>query len=194
MLMVDMRSTVLSEAEKLIRTCGYAGFSYADIAATIGITKASIHHYFPTKEKLVATAIEVYRARYAEAFDQIEAGHSHALDRIDAYGRLYLAGLDQDLGCLCAALAIERDTLSEGLREATATFFKDHLDWLERTYVDGLSKGQVSDHLEAAHAAKLILSMLEGALLIERVLDKRDGFEASLGALRNTLSCVCSRR
>jgi len=192
--MNDMRATVLSEAEKLIRTCGYAGFSYADISASVGITKASIHHHFPTKQKLVATAIEIYRSRYAEAFRQIEADHSHALDRIDAYGRLYLMGLDQDLGCLCAALAIERDTLPEGLRAATAAFFKEHLDWLGQTYADGLSRGQVSRHLEAQHAAKLILSVLEGALLVERVLDKRDGFVACLRSLRNTLSCVCSSR
>lgn len=31
---------------------GYSAFSYTDISEAIGIRKASIHHYFPTKAGL----------------------------------------------------------------------------------------------------------------------------------------------
>ncbi|UMO89950.1 TetR/AcrR family transcriptional regulator [Pectobacterium sp. PL64] len=31
---------------------GYSSFSYADFATKIGISKASIHHHFPSKEML----------------------------------------------------------------------------------------------------------------------------------------------
>ncbi len=184
----DTRSALLREAEKLIRTRGYAGFSYADLSASVGISKASIHHHFRTKELLAISTLDAYRARYAAAFLQIEADHSDALNRIDAYGRLYLNGLDQSMGCLCAALAVERETLPESLHSATTAFFRAHLLWLVSVYRGGLAKKQVSDRLDPEAAAQLVLSVLEGALIIERVLDTKEGFETALHSLVNTLA------
>ncbi|MCP5910237.1 TetR/AcrR family transcriptional regulator, partial [Klebsiella pneumoniae] len=47
-------------AQSLVVAGGYNGFSYADIAVSIGIRKASIHHHFPTKADLVASLIDRY--------------------------------------------------------------------------------------------------------------------------------------
>ncbi|WP_425273146.1 TetR/AcrR family transcriptional regulator [Pseudomonas lactucae] len=49
---MSTRSDLLSSAEILLRTKGYAAFSYADLAAEIGIKKASIHHHFQPRKAL----------------------------------------------------------------------------------------------------------------------------------------------
>jgi len=41
-------------AEAHIRRAGYAGFSFRDLAAEIGIKSASVHHHFPTKATMAA--------------------------------------------------------------------------------------------------------------------------------------------
>ena len=46
------RSRILDVAERLVQTRGFNGFSYADIAAEVGITKASLHYHFATKAEL----------------------------------------------------------------------------------------------------------------------------------------------
>jgi TetR/AcrR family transcriptional repressor of nem operon len=51
-------------------------------------------------------------------------------ERIAAYGRLYLGGVEQGLGCLCAALAIEGEALPERLRRDIVAFFRKHLAWM----------------------------------------------------------------
>ncbi|WP_197421581.1 TetR/AcrR family transcriptional regulator [Sphingobium sp. CCH11-B1] len=186
--MTDTRSTLLEEAERLIRTRGYAGFSYADLSQAVGITKASIHHHFPTKETLVETALGRYRERYDLAFPEIEKAHSHAVDRIVAYGRLYLASVNEGTGCLCAALAAERDGISPKLADAVTLFFRDHLDWLERIVTEGRGSGEISERLDVAETARLILSSLSGALMVERLLGGARGFEQVLAALRKTLA------
>ena len=43
------RSRILDVAEQLVQTRGFNGFSYADISAELGITKASLHYHFATK-------------------------------------------------------------------------------------------------------------------------------------------------
>ena len=79
--MIDTKTTLLLEAETLIRTRGYSGFSYADLAEIVGIRKASIHHHFPTKESLVAATLEGYRDRYARNLARIEADHADVRPR-----------------------------------------------------------------------------------------------------------------
>lgn len=185
--MTDTRTTLLTEAEGLIRTRGYAGFSYADLSSIAGITKASIHHHFPTKEALAAAVIDGYASRYGEALEEIEEQHANALDRITAYGDLYLRGANQDFGCACGAIAVERDALPEGLRRSAARFFERHLEWLRGVYAMGRKNGEVDSRLSPPQAARMILSTLEGAITIERLLSGGKGFAETLSALRQSL-------
>lgn len=184
----DTKTALLQNAEILVRRRGYSGFSYADLSDVVGIKKASIHHHFPTKEQLVVSVLEIYRSKYAVGLVQIKERHSHALDRISAYGRLYLTGVDQNLGCLCAALAAELETLPESLRTGTALFFKEHIDWLEGVYSEGLSRAEVRERLKPKEAARLIITALEGALMMERMIAGRSGFKLTLRAIVESLS------
>ncbi|MCA8089277.1 TetR/AcrR family transcriptional regulator, partial [Burkholderia cenocepacia] len=55
---VGTRDALVQAGEGLMRSMGYAAFSYADLAETVGIRKASIHHHFPTKEDLGVAIVE----------------------------------------------------------------------------------------------------------------------------------------
>ncbi|GLS42333.1 TetR/AcrR family transcriptional regulator [Methylobacterium brachythecii] len=185
--MRDTRSELLMQAEALVRGRGYSGFSYADLADAVGIRKASIHHHFRTKEDLAIALVAAYDARYDEALAAILQGHSDGVARIEAYGRLYLSGVEQGLGCLCAALAVELDTLPETLRRDIARFFDKHIAWLERVLAEGMSDGSIRASVEPAASARMVVATLEGALLLERLLAGSEGFASSLRALGDSL-------
>jgi TetR/AcrR family transcriptional repressor of nem operon len=55
-------TAILDVAEQLAQTRGYNGFSYADVAAHLGVTKASLHYHFPPKAELGCALISRYRA------------------------------------------------------------------------------------------------------------------------------------
>ncbi|KQP26555.1 TetR/AcrR family transcriptional regulator [Methylobacterium sp. Leaf100] len=185
--MRDTRAELLLQAEPLIRGRGYSGFSYADLAAVVGIRKASIHHHFPTKADLALALVGAYDARYDTALAAILAQTTDGVARIEAYGRLYLGGVEDDLGCLCAVLAVERDTLPEPVRIAVTRFFDKHIAWLEAVLADGLRDGGVRADVIPASSARLVVATLEGALLLERVLAGTTGFRETLGALCDAL-------
>ena len=186
--MSDMRNELLTSAEGLIRRRGYSGFSYADLSERVGIRKASIHYHFPTKEGLIATVLQTYRDRYMGALQRIEENFGNALDRIDAYGRLYLTGVDKGLGCLCAALSSELEILPVDLRTGTVAFFREHLAWIEKVYQMGRQNAEVNASLDDLQAARIVVSSLEGALMMERLLDGSAGFEITMKAIRTSLS------
>ena len=72
---ITTKAALLSYAETQMRSKGYSAFSYADLAAKVGIRKASIHHHFPTKECLGAELINDYIARFNETLLSIEIMH-----------------------------------------------------------------------------------------------------------------------
>ena len=70
---MSTRALLLNEAEALLRTRGYAAFSYADLAERVGIRKASIHHHFRTKEELGVSLIDAYLVKFKAA--RLEFSH-----------------------------------------------------------------------------------------------------------------------
>ncbi len=186
--MRDTRAELLLQAETLVRARGFAGFSYADLAGAVGIRKASIHHHFPTKADLGAALVAAYAARYAAALDAIRAGIPDGPGRIAAYGRLYLGGVEQGLGCLCAALAVEGDAIPERLRRDIVRFFEGHLVWLEAVLREGRADGSLRAGQDPAIGARFVVATLEGALLMERLFASPAAFEGTLAALVGALS------
>lgn len=185
--MRDTRAELLLQAEILVRGRGYSGFSYADLAEAVKIRKASIHHHFPTKTDLALALVDAYDARYDAALDAVLARTRDAVARIEAYGRLYLGGVEDDLGCLCAVLAVERDTLPQAVRDGIARFFDKHIAWLEAVLAAGLADGSVRHGLAPGPTARLVVATFEGALLLERILSGAAGFRSTLSALCDSL-------
>ena len=60
---------ILDIAERLVQVRGFNGFSYADVAAELGMTKASLHYHFPGKAELGRALIVRYTERFAAALD-----------------------------------------------------------------------------------------------------------------------------
>ena len=69
----DTSSRILDIAEHLVQTRGFNAFSYADIAAALNITKASLHYHFPTKAKLGERLVERYQESFLAALARIGA-------------------------------------------------------------------------------------------------------------------------
>src|SRR5580693_9115249 len=80
---------VLDVAERLIQTRGYNGFSYADIAAELGVTKATLHFHYRTKEQLGIQIINRYRERFMEALERIGSRTRSLPAQLEAYTELY---------------------------------------------------------------------------------------------------------
>lgn len=178
------RSQLLAEAEYLIRRSGYSAFSYAHLTDKIGITKASIHYHFPTKQRLAEEVVEVAMARFAESLAGIEAAHSDARARLQCYGELFLDGFEEQLRPLCCALSAELTALPDSIHARTRAYFELHLAWLTRTVEQGCAAGQLSWPDGAGALAILILSTLEGGSLVARAMQSRAlalaGFEQVL--------------
>ena len=63
----DTAERILDVAERLVQTRGFNGFSYADIAGELGMTKAALHYHFAGKAELGEALVTRYAERFAAA-------------------------------------------------------------------------------------------------------------------------------
>ncbi len=70
---IDTQTAILDTAQELIQRVGVNAMSYADISAVVGIRKASIHYYFPTKYDLIAALLDRYNPYFLKLVDLIVA-------------------------------------------------------------------------------------------------------------------------
>lgn len=185
--MRNTRSELLSCAETLIRCRGYNGFSYADLSRAVGVRTATIHYYFPAKKDLGIQLVASYDEKYDLALKEIILASENGVDRILSYADLYLNGLEQELGCLCAVLAITPDFLPVEVQQGVRQFFKKHFLWLETVLRAGRENGSVKKDIDPTQQARLVITLLEGGLMMERMLDGATGFKSTIVALKSQI-------
>jgi TetR/AcrR family transcriptional repressor of nem operon len=164
----DSPGQILDVAERLAQTRGFNGFSYADIAAELGLTKASLHYHFPSKADLGRALIDRYTTRFAAALARIERRAVPAFHRLRRYVAIYGDVLKAGRICLCGMLAAEYTTLPGPMQDAIRAFFDVNERWLAGVLDAGRRDGSVAFEGSSADAARAITSALEGAMLLAR--------------------------
>jgi TetR/AcrR family transcriptional repressor of nem operon len=186
----DTRRELLDLAETLVRTRGYNGFSYRDLAEQIGIKTASIHYHFPTKGDLGEALIENEREVFARNLAQLDAAEKDPRRRLERFIQLFQAttiGCHNRM-CLGAMLAVEQETLPDAVGQAVLRLFADNEAWLAKLLEEGRKKRQFGFKGSADTAARCLFSSLEGALLMARAFGDIRRYEASTRWIMETLT------
>jgi len=169
---------ILDVAERLVQRRGYNGFSYADVADELGITKASLHYHFASKAELGEALIERYSARFMDALQALDAAPSQPSAKLEAYAALYADVLREQRMCLCGMLAAEYQTLPPAMRAGVLRFLDDNTSWLADVLSDGRTQGTLSFDGAPVDAARAVLAGLQGAMLVARPYSDLTRFQA----------------
>jgi TetR/AcrR family transcriptional regulator, transcriptional repressor for nem operon len=188
------RARILDVAERLVQTRGFNGFSYADIAAEVGITKASLHYHFATKAELGRRLVLRYTEGFTAALQRITGTIPTALARLRAYVRLYADVLAGQRMCLCGMVAAEYGTLPGAMQEAIRTFFELNEGWLAQLLEQGSREGSVRLRVPPQEAARMLVGALEGEMLVARAYGDSQRFDAAAQLLLAQLEGEGSRR
>ena len=184
----DTATRILDSAERFVQARGYNGFSYADVASELGVTKASLHYHFASKTDLGQALISRYSERFSGALEEIDVRWSDAPARLDAYAALYAEVLRGHRMCLCGMLAAEYVTLPQPIKEGLTTFFDLNQAWLQRVLEQGSADGSLRLNAPSAETARLIVSALEGAMLVARPYGEPDRFDSVVTGLLASLT------
>jgi len=181
-------SRILDVAERLVQVRGFNGFSYADVAVELQITKPALHYHFAGKADLGEALITRYASRFAAALAEIDAAGGAPSAKLAAYAGLYLQVLRDRRMCLCGMLAAEYQTLPQPMQDAVISFFDQNERWLEGVLEQGREEGSLQFAGSARDAARMVVGGLEGAMLIARPYGDIARFQAAADNLLASLA------
>jgi TetR/AcrR family transcriptional repressor of nem operon len=170
---------ILDIAERLAQTRGFNGFSYADIAAQLPVTKASLHYHFASKAELGRALIMRYQAVFVRALDAIDKESRNAQEKLQRYVALYDSVMRDDRMCLCGIFAAEYSTLPPPMQEELRRFFDANEQWLTAVLTQGREARELSFWDSPQERARVFLGALEGTMLVARSYNDVERFRAT---------------
>ncbi len=163
--MTDTKTKILDLAESLTQERGFAGFSYLDLAETIGIKSASVHYHFKSKDDLAVALVERTHEMHVKAFQDMDSTIKSPKKRLEALIEYFQGYAKNHKFCLCGMMAAEFYYVTPKAHKLLETYFSDFESWIEQQFKE-------MGHKNSKNQALSFLSALEGSLLLARL--KRD--------------------
>ena len=181
---------ILDVANALLIDRGYSAFSYADIADTVKIRKASIHHHFPTKAGLVVAVLRRHRDRISEGMKTLNAQIENPLLRIKNYFKYWEGCIEgRTLSfCIGALLGAEMTSLPDEVQSEVRLHFSMLTEWFEQTLKAGTKTRTIQFQGTVATEAQMLIAILHGAMLSARATSKCEVFGSLTQAALNRIS------
>jgi len=167
----NTKRTIMDLGESFLQEKGYNGFSYAHIAEALDVKNAAIHYHFPSKEQLVGAVIQRYRDRFQLWINNARVRDLSPQEKLNWFFSIYVdTRADNGKVCLAGSLETEFNSLPDSLRAQTEALTRELLAWLEAVLEEGRRAGVFHFGGDPAAKAAVILSSLQGALQMARVL------------------------
>lgn len=173
----DTAQRILDIAERLMQVRGYNGFSYADIAATMHLTKASLHYHFASKAELGQRLMARYSENFLAALAEIDGSGGQVREKLQRYVAIYSDVLANNRMCLCGMLAAEYATLPKPVKLEVTRFFDANEAWLCGVLEHGIRTEHLTLRSTPSDTARLVIATLEGAMMLARSYGDAARFE-----------------
>lgn len=172
--MNETNQQILHYAGSFLQCRGYNGFSYRDISQKLGIKNAAIHHYYPQKEDLVATFLEVSRHKFTANIAQIVESGGSAREQLQYYFDYALKEFDEGKSiCPPGSVMLDFEELPEKVKKQHLLLLDEILTWLSRVLKTGLEQGELNFSDPVDVRADAIFETLLGARQLSSIKGRK---------------------
>lgn len=105
---MDRKEQIVDMATELLQTRSFSSFSYQDLSERLGITKASIHHHFRSKNDPGRAVADRYHVHVKDVLNAARARHDDPWDRLDGYFGM-VTGILRSGEKICAAGSVQAE-------------------------------------------------------------------------------------
>ena len=150
---------------ELVQTRGYSAFSYQDLSDRLGITKASIHHHFPSKKDLGKAVADKYNVDVRAALAQARRKSDDPWVQLEGYFQFVLGIIKtQDRICAAGSVQSEINVVPEAMGRSMCSLVQYVIGWISKVIKNGRDSGVMDFPGTAGNQAALIFSAAQGAM------------------------------
>jgi TetR/AcrR family transcriptional regulator, transcriptional repressor for nem operon len=173
------RQRIIAAAAALFNERGFEGSSVSELMKATGLEKGGIYRHFSGKEELAAAAFDYawVAAMQARLHDLDETP-----DSVDKLKQFIANFVERQSpvpgGCPLLNTAIEVDDIETPLRDRALQALQGWRTRLQAILAAGVRKREIRKGTDAKAVATLIISSLEGALMISRLEKRREALRS----------------
>jgi len=182
------KDRIVAEAAGVFNQRGFEGSSMSDLMAATGLEKGGIYRHFSSKEELAAEAFDyawnlAFKTRTHD-LEQI----TNSVEKLKQFITNFIErGSAVPGGCPVLNTAIEADDGNPLLRDRVRKAWREWRDSLAEIVASGRKRKEIRADVDAKEVATLIISSLEGALMIARLERNKEALVAAQSHLHRYL-------
>jgi TetR/AcrR family transcriptional regulator, transcriptional repressor for nem operon len=170
----ETRQEIIRKAAPIFNRKGYDGAALSDLMRATGLEKGGIYRHFASKQELAGDAFDhAWKIAMDTRFEGTEE-IPNTVDRLKQIVRNFRDRRSELVpgGCPLLNTAIDSDDGNPKLRAKARQALSSWLDRLQSIAEDGQRRGEVRADIDSAKLATLIVTTLEGSLMVSRLQKK----------------------
>lgn len=189
------RERLIDEMARLVQTKGFNSTSINDVIQAVGIKKGTLYYYFSGKEELGLAVLEKDRDDFLSFLETNLSGKNSqkALERF--FKAAFKKHKDTGFvgGCLWGNTALEMSDTNPVYKKVVEDVFAKWIARIEAVIRSGQQTGQFRADRSAGELAYLVVSSIEGGIMISRITKKDYPFKSCLDSIKNLLKSDISK-
>jgi TetR/AcrR family transcriptional regulator, transcriptional repressor for nem operon len=159
---------------QLMSTRGFEAMGINSILEAADVSKSNFYYHFKSKEELCLAALETMSGYFFETFiDPIlldsKVSPKKRLQKLIASFKQKMTESECCGGCPFVNLSAETADFHPGFRDRITKHYSDYAQRLASCYEEGVAKGEFTDKVKPMQAAQMILSLMNGTMLMAKV-------------------------
>jgi TetR/AcrR family transcriptional repressor of nem operon len=182
------RQEIIRKAAPIFNQRGYDGAALSDLMRATGLEKGGIYRHFDSKEALAAEAFDYAWREALNARIHDLDGASNTVDRLKKMVANFVErrGIIPG-GCPLLNTAIDTDDGNSVLRERARKALRGWQGYLISMIHAGIKAREIRPRVDAKKLATLIISSLEGAIMLYRLERNEEALRAVQAHLNSYL-------
>jgi TetR/AcrR family transcriptional repressor of nem operon len=190
------RQEIIRKAAPIFNQRGYDGAALSDLMRATGLEKGGIYRHFESKQQLAGEAFDyAWKLAIDTRFEGTQ-DIPNTVDRLKLFVRNFRdrrAGLVPG-GCPLFNTAIDSDDGNPQLRKKVRQALDYWLNRLQSIVEEGKQRGEIHSAIDSAELAMLIVSSMEGGLMVSRLQRRDDALDSACRHLEKYLERTARTR
>jgi AcrR family transcriptional regulator len=151
---------------------GIDGANMSEIADAAGVSKATIYHYFASKDDVIVALVKRVFTLDRTAVGQLRNGNGSIRDRLVAYAASLARLVNENRELFLVTGEIQaRAARVPSLKSLAAGFYGEYLAVLESIIERGIAQEEVDPEVDVRAIALGYIAVIEGSMIVGHHMD-----------------------
>ena len=161
----ERRTTLVAAFVALAASDDPGSVTTEAIARKVGVSHAAVFRHFPTRDALVAAAIEWSATALVERLDQAKRSSKSALAALEAMFLAHVEFAASHPGVPRILVSELQKAGNHAAKQAVQTLFFQYACRISALVENGKAKGEITSKVDGAQTAVLVLGSIQGLVL-----------------------------